>query len=47
MREYMLQKVIHAILDKWPDEDEGRTIWILQYNVKPHILPRDGARILT
>jgi hypothetical protein len=41
MREYMLQKVIPAIIDKWPDEDEGRTIWIQQDNAKPHILPND------
>jgi hypothetical protein len=37
----MLQKVIPAIIDKWPDEDEGRTIWIQQDNAKPHILPND------
>jgi hypothetical protein len=41
MREYILQKVIPAIIDKWPDEDEGRTIWIQQDNAKPHILPND------
>jgi hypothetical protein len=41
MREYMLNKVIPAILDKWPDEDLGRTIWIQQDNAKPHLLPND------
>jgi hypothetical protein len=41
MREYMLNKVIPAILDKWPDEDLGRTIWIQQDNARPHILPND------
>jgi hypothetical protein len=33
--------VIPAIQEKWPDEDEGRTIWIQQDNAKPHVLPDD------
>jgi hypothetical protein len=41
MRNYMCELVIPAIQDKWPDEDEGRTIFIQQDNAKPHLLPHD------
>jgi hypothetical protein len=41
MREYMLNKVIPAILDKWPNKDLGRIIWIQQDNARPHILSND------
>ena len=41
MREFICEKVIPAIQDKWPDEDEGRTIYIQQDNAKPHLLPHD------
>ena len=36
-------KVISAIQDKWPDDDEGATIFIQQDNAKPHVLPNDVA----
>ena len=41
MRDYLCNKVIPAIQDKWPDEDIGRTIYIHQDNAKPHVLPND------
>jgi hypothetical protein len=41
MRNYLCELVIPAIQDKWPDEDEGRTIFIQQDNAKPHVLPND------
>uniref|UniRef100_A0A8I6X937 Uncharacterized protein n=1 Tax=Hordeum vulgare subsp. vulgare TaxID=112509 RepID=A0A8I6X937_HORVV len=40
-RDYLINKVIPAIQDKWPDEDEGATIFIQQDNAKPHVLPND------
>jgi hypothetical protein len=43
MRDYMCNLVIPAIQDKWPDEDEGRTIFIQQDNAKPHLLPHDAG----
>jgi hypothetical protein len=43
MREYMCNLVIPAIQDKWPDEDEGTTIFIQQDNAKPHLLPHDDG----
>ena len=42
-REYLINKVIPAIQDKWPDDDEGATIFIQQDNAKPHVLPNDEA----
>jgi hypothetical protein len=39
----MCNLVIPAIQDKWPDEDEGTTIFIQQDNAKPHLLPRDDG----
>jgi len=41
MREYLCEKLIPAIQDQWPDEDEKRTIFIQQDNAKPHLLPND------
>nr|XP_020167633.2 uncharacterized protein LOC109753120 [Aegilops tauschii subsp. strangulata] len=41
MRYYMCEKLIPAIQERWPDEDEGRTIYIQQDNATPHILPDD------
>uniref|UniRef100_A0ACD5XP25 Uncharacterized protein n=1 Tax=Avena sativa TaxID=4498 RepID=A0ACD5XP25_AVESA len=41
MREYLCQKVIPAIQERWPDEDVGRTLYIQQDNAKPHLLPSD------
>ncbi|KAE8775203.1 hypothetical protein D1007_52324 [Hordeum vulgare] len=40
-RDYLINKVIPAIQDKWPDEDEGATIFIQLDNAKPHVLPND------
>ncbi|XP_040243902.1 uncharacterized protein [Aegilops tauschii subsp. strangulata] len=40
-RDYLINKVIPAIQDKWPDDDEGETIFIQQDNAKPHVLPND------
>lgn len=40
-RHYLINKVIPAIQDKCPDEDEGATIFIQQDNAKPHVLPND------
>ena len=42
-RDYLINKVIPAIQDKWPDDDEGATIFIQQDNAKPHVLPNDVA----
>ncbi|KAM3298848.1 hypothetical protein ACQJBY_040369 [Aegilops geniculata] len=42
-RDYLINKVIPAIQDKWPDDDEGATIFIQQDNAKPHVLPNDAA----
>ena len=41
MRRYLCEKVVPAIQDVWPDEDEGRTIFIQQDNARPHVLPND------
>lgn len=41
MREFLCEKVIPAIQERWPDEDVGRTIYIQQDNAKPHLLPND------
>jgi hypothetical protein len=41
MREFMIEKVIPAIHDKWPREDLGKIIYIQQDNAKPHISPSD------
>uniref|UniRef100_A0A8I6YMJ1 Transposase n=1 Tax=Hordeum vulgare subsp. vulgare TaxID=112509 RepID=A0A8I6YMJ1_HORVV len=40
-REYLINELISAIQDKWPDDDEGTTIFIQQDNAKPHVLPND------
>ena len=37
----MCEKLIPAIQECWPDEDEGRTIYIQQDNATPHTLPDD------
>ena len=42
-RDYPINKVIPAIQDKWPDDDEGARIFIQQDNAKPHVLPNDVA----
>ena len=38
-RDYLMNKVIPSIQDKWPDNDEGTTIFIQQDIAKPHVLP--------
>src|SRR4051812_16676847 len=40
-RDYLVDKVIPAIQDKWPDDDMGTTIYIQQDNAKPHVLSDD------
>ncbi|KAE8776377.1 hypothetical protein D1007_50995 [Hordeum vulgare] len=42
-REYLINKVIPTIQDKWPDNDQGTTIFIQQDNTKPHVLPSDAG----
>ena len=41
MRDYLCNKVVPAIQDKWPDDDVGRTIYIQPDNATPHLLPND------
>ena len=43
MREYFIKKLLPAIQALWPEEDAGKTIFIQQDNVTPHILPNDPA----
>jgi hypothetical protein len=43
MREFIIEKVLPAILAAWPVEDVGQTILIQQDNATPHILPNDKA----
>jgi hypothetical protein len=43
MRDFLCGKVIPAILERWPNEDVGRTIFIQQDNARPHILPNDDG----
>nr|XP_045083444.1 uncharacterized protein LOC123493618 [Aegilops tauschii subsp. strangulata] len=40
-RDYLINKVIPAIQDKWPDGDEDTMIFIQQDNATPHVLPND------
>ena len=42
-RDYLINKVIHAIQDKWLDGDEDTTIFIQQDNATPHVLPNDAG----
>ena len=42
-RDYLINKVIPAIQDKWPDGDEDTTILIQQDNATPHVLPNDAG----
>ncbi|RLN33604.1 hypothetical protein C2845_PM03G27170 [Panicum miliaceum] len=43
MRQYLIEKVIPAIEDKWPQEDRDKTIFIQQDNARTHVLPNDPA----
>ncbi|KAE8783480.1 hypothetical protein D1007_43076 [Hordeum vulgare] len=40
-RDYLINKVIPAIQDKWPDDDDGTIIFIQQDNPRPHVPPND------
>jgi len=41
MREFIIDKVLPAIVAAWPIEDVGQTILIQQDNARPHLLPGD------
>jgi hypothetical protein len=41
MRQFLIEKVLPAIVEAWPTEDVGQTILIQQDNATPHILPSD------
>jgi len=47
MRQYLLEKVIPAIKDKWPQEDADKTIFIQQDNARTHVHPNDPAFLET
>jgi len=47
MRQYLLEKVIPAIKDKWPQEDAHKTIFIQQDNARTHVHPNDPAFLET
>jgi hypothetical protein len=40
-RQFMLEKVLPAIREKWPHEDADKPIYIQQDNAKPHLSPND------
>ncbi|XP_020197378.1 uncharacterized protein [Aegilops tauschii subsp. strangulata] len=42
-RDYLINKVIPTIQEKWPDGDEDTTIFIQQDNATPHVLPNDAG----
>jgi hypothetical protein len=44
MRQFLIEKVLPAIVEAWPAEDVGQTILIRQDNARPHILERVEAR---
>jgi hypothetical protein len=41
MRQFLIEKVLPAIVEAWPAEDVGQIILIQQDNATPHILPND------
>lgn len=43
MRQYLIEKVIPAIQDKWPQEDRDKIIFIQQDNARTHVHPYDPA----
>lgn len=43
MRQYLIEKVILAIQDKWPQEDRDKIIFIQQDNARTHVHPYDLA----
>ncbi|CAN6347256.1 unnamed protein product, partial [Urochloa humidicola] len=42
-REFLIEKVIPAIVASWPQEDAGKTIWIQQDNARTHVPADDEA----
>jgi hypothetical protein len=41
IRQFMLEKVLPAIREKWPHEDADKPIYIQKDNAKPHLSPTD------
>ena len=41
MRSYIIGKVLKAIVERWPREHAGNTIWIQQDNAPSHLLVND------
>jgi hypothetical protein len=41
IRQFMLEKVLPAIREKWPHEDAAKPIYKQQDNAKPHLSPND------
>jgi hypothetical protein len=41
IRQFILEKVLLAIREKWPHEDADKPIYIQQDNAKPHLSPND------
>jgi hypothetical protein len=41
IRQFMLEKVLPAIREKWPHEDADKPIYIQKDNTKPHLSPND------
>jgi hypothetical protein len=41
MRQFLIEKILPAIVEAWPAEDVGQTILIQQDNATSHILPSD------
>ncbi|CAN6327224.1 unnamed protein product [Urochloa humidicola] len=37
IRSYMITKLLPAIVNRWPREDAGKTIWIQQDNARTHV----------
>jgi hypothetical protein len=37
MRSYLISKLLHAIVAKWPRQNRNRTIWIQRDNVRTHV----------
>lgn len=41
MREYLIEKVVPAIEEMWPEDAAGQPFFIQQDNARTHILPND------
>ena len=46
MRSYLIDKVLKAIVQRWPQELRGQTIWIQQDNAPSHV-PVDDEEFAT